>query len=101
MTAPRFRSVTSGTCAVDGHHDNPKLAAECPELRRHTRDGDEKAALVAAEPPNLIPAGSWGGSRASGQVNPIVERTYRLGEAAEALRHLIEDRPFGRVVLIG
>src|SRR5258705_5956142 len=37
----------------------------------------------------------------SGQVNPIVERTYRLGEAAEALRHLIEDRPFGRVVLVG
>jgi NADPH2:quinone reductase len=37
----------------------------------------------------------------SGQVNPIVERTYRLDEAAEALRHLIEDRPFGRVVLVG
>jgi len=37
----------------------------------------------------------------SGQVKPIVERTYRLGEAAEALRHLIEDRPFGRVVLVG
>src|SRR5258705_1956816 len=37
----------------------------------------------------------------SGQVNPIVERTYRLGEAAEALRHLIENRPFGRVELVG
>lgn len=37
----------------------------------------------------------------AGQVKPIVERTYRLGEAAEALRHLIEDRPFGRVVLVG
>src|SRR5258705_5285776 len=37
----------------------------------------------------------------SGQVNPIVERTYKLGAAAEALRHLIEDRPFGRVVLVG
>src|ERR1700730_4706889 len=37
----------------------------------------------------------------SGLVKPIVERTYRLGEAAEALRHLIEDRPFGRVVLVG
>src|SRR5258708_10643595 len=35
----------------------------------------------------------------SGQVNPIVERTYKLGDAAEALRHLIEDRPFGRVVI--
>ncbi len=37
----------------------------------------------------------------SGRVKPIVERTYELDEAAEALRHLIEDRPFGRVVLVG
>jgi NADPH:quinone reductase-like Zn-dependent oxidoreductase len=37
----------------------------------------------------------------SGRVKPIVERTYELGDAAEALRHLIEDRPFGRVVLVG
>ena len=32
-------------------------------------------------------------------VKPIVERVYPLGEAGEALRHLIEDRPFGKVVL--
>jgi len=37
----------------------------------------------------------------SGRVKPIVERTYKLDDAAEALRHLIEDRPFGRVVLVG
>jgi NADPH:quinone reductase-like Zn-dependent oxidoreductase len=37
----------------------------------------------------------------SGRVKPIVERTYKLDAAAEALRHLIEDRPFGRVVLVG
>src|ERR1700730_5063289 len=37
----------------------------------------------------------------SGRVKPIVERTYKLDEAAEALRYLIEDRPFGRVVLVG
>jgi len=35
----------------------------------------------------------------SGRVKPIVERAYELDEAAEALRHLIEDRPFGRVML--
>jgi Zinc-binding dehydrogenase len=33
------------------------------------------------------------------QIKPIVERVYPFGEAAEALRHLIEDRPFGKVVL--
>jgi NADPH:quinone reductase len=36
----------------------------------------------------------------SGQVKPIVARTYKLGAADEALRHLIDDRPFGRVVLL-
>jgi hypothetical protein len=30
---------------------------------------------------------------------PIVERVYPLNEAGEALRHLIEDRPLGKVVL--
>src|ERR1700688_1368763 len=37
----------------------------------------------------------------SGSVKPIVERAYPFGEASEALRHLIEDRPFGKVVLAG
>ncbi len=37
----------------------------------------------------------------SGSVKPIVERVYPLGEAGGALRHLIEDRPFGKVVLAG
>jgi NADPH:quinone reductase-like Zn-dependent oxidoreductase len=32
---------------------------------------------------------------------PVVERVYPLGDADEALRHLIEDRPFGKVVLAG
>jgi NADPH2:quinone reductase len=36
-----------------------------------------------------------------GSVKPIVERVYPLGEAGEALRHVIEDRPFGKVVLAG
>jgi NADPH2:quinone reductase len=33
-------------------------------------------------------------------VKPVVERTYNLAAAAAALRHLIEDRPFGRVLLV-
>ena len=36
-----------------------------------------------------------------GSVRPIVERVYPFAEAGEALRHLIEDRPFGKVVLAG
>ncbi|CAH2403528.1 quinone oxidoreductase family protein [Mesorhizobium escarrei] len=37
----------------------------------------------------------------SGSVKPIIERICRFSEAGEALRHLIEDRPFGKVVLAG
>jgi NADPH:quinone reductase-like Zn-dependent oxidoreductase len=36
---------------------------------------------------------------ASQSVKPVREKAFPLEEAAEALRHLIEDRPFGRVVL--
>jgi NADPH2:quinone reductase len=35
----------------------------------------------------------------SGAVKPIVAKTFPLTEAADALRFLIEGRPFGRVVL--
>jgi NADPH2:quinone reductase len=36
---------------------------------------------------------------ASGSVRPVIDRVYSFAEAGEALRHLIEDRPFGKVVL--
>jgi NADPH2:quinone reductase len=36
-----------------------------------------------------------------GSVKPNVERVYPLGEAGGALRHLIEDRPFGKVISAG
>jgi NADPH:quinone reductase len=35
----------------------------------------------------------------SGTIKPIVAKTFALAEASDALRYLIEDRPFGRVVL--
>jgi NADPH2:quinone reductase len=36
----------------------------------------------------------------SGAIKPIVAKTFPLAEAANALRYLIEERPFGRVVLM-
>jgi NADPH2:quinone reductase len=36
---------------------------------------------------------------ASSSVRPIVSRTFPLADAAEAIRYLVEDRPFGRVLL--
>jgi NADPH2:quinone reductase len=35
----------------------------------------------------------------SGAIKPIVAKTFPLADAADALRYLVEDRPFGRVVL--
>jgi NADPH2:quinone reductase len=35
----------------------------------------------------------------SGAIKPIVAKTFPLPDAAEALRYLVEGRPFGRVVL--
>jgi NADPH:quinone reductase len=35
----------------------------------------------------------------SGTIKPIVAKNFRLADAAEALRYLIEGRPFGRVIL--
>ena len=35
----------------------------------------------------------------SGDIKPIVAKTFPLAEAANALRYLVEERPFGRVVL--
>jgi NADPH2:quinone reductase len=35
----------------------------------------------------------------SGAIKPIVAKTFPLTEAANALRYLVEDRPFGRVIL--
>jgi NADPH2:quinone reductase len=35
----------------------------------------------------------------SGAIKPIVAKSFPLPDAAEALRYLVEGRPFGRVVL--
>ena len=56
-----------------------------------------------AQSPNII-ADAWRNIIpliVSGSVKPLVERVYPLSEAGEALRHLIEDRPFGKVILAG
>jgi NADPH2:quinone reductase len=36
---------------------------------------------------------------ARGDIKPAHERTFRLDQAPEAMRHLIEDRPYGKVTL--
>ena len=35
----------------------------------------------------------------SGAIKPIVAKTFPLAKAGDALRYMVEGRPFGRVVL--
>jgi len=52
--------------------------------------------------PQAVVADAWKSIAAllqSGAVKPIVAKTFPLVEAAEALRYLVQGRPFGRVVL--
>jgi NADPH:quinone reductase-like Zn-dependent oxidoreductase len=39
------------------------------------------------------------GFLAEGALQPTIARVFSLSEAPEAVRHLIEDRPFGRVLM--
>jgi NADPH:quinone reductase-like Zn-dependent oxidoreductase len=34
-----------------------------------------------------------------GKVTPVIDKTYRLGEAAEAMRHLETARARGKIVI--
>jgi NADPH2:quinone reductase len=34
-----------------------------------------------------------------GSIKPLIDRTFPLENAGEALRYLIEQRPFGKVIL--
>jgi NADPH:quinone reductase-like Zn-dependent oxidoreductase len=36
---------------------------------------------------------------AGGQITPARDRSFPLQQTPEALRHLVEDRPFGKVTL--
>jgi NADPH2:quinone reductase len=52
--------------------------------------------------PKAAVAGAWKvivSLLKSGAIKPIVAKTFPLTEAADALRYLVESRPFGRVVL--
>ena len=35
----------------------------------------------------------------AGKITPIIDSTYPLSEAREALRHMIEDEPQGKVII--
>ena len=57
--------------------------------------------LLFAQPPSVW-ADAWktiAALLAAERIRPIVARTFPLEDAADALRHLVEDRPLGRVIV--
>ena len=64
--------------------------------------GSRMAGFSLFAQPSTAIATAWRdiiGLIVGGSLKPIVERVYTFSEAGEALRHLIEDRPFGKVVV--
>jgi NADPH:quinone reductase-like Zn-dependent oxidoreductase len=71
--------------------------------RRRDRRGLQGRLFFVRQSPTAV-ASAWRDIVSlieSGSVKPIVEQVFPLAEAGEALRHLTDDRPFGKVVLEG
>ena len=75
---------------------SPKLivCSRGGSLRPHFRPSIASAAELAEAYAVLLPL------IAGGEIAPAFDRSFPLEDAPEALRHLIEDRPFGKVTLI-
>ena len=88
-----------GTLITLGYSAGPKTTIDVTDLiwKRARMEGfslfGQPPAAIAAAWREILPL------IVGGSVKPIVDRVYPLAEAGEALRHLIEDRPFGKVVL--
>jgi NADPH:quinone reductase-like Zn-dependent oxidoreductase len=95
------RLALGGVLIIVGYSAGRKTTIDVTDLiwKRAQMAGfslfDQSPATIAAAWADIVPL------VVSGAIKPIVERVYPFAEAAEALRHLIEDRPFGKIVLAG
>lgn len=65
------------------------------------KGGSIRSFLLFSQPPTVW-AGAWATITdllRAGKISPIVAKTFPLAQAPEAIRHLMEDRPLGRVIL--
>jgi NADPH2:quinone reductase len=91
--------AAGGTLTTLGYSAGRKATIDVTDLiwKRATM----RSFALLAQPPaawkeawnTIVPLLQSGGAR------PIVAKTFPLAEASDALRYLMEDRPFGRVVL--
>ena len=102
MTSEALSSLSPGGVLITlGYSGGRKTTIDVTDLIwKHARMA---GFLLFAQSPTAI-ADAWRNILpliVGGSVKPLVERVYPLCEASEALRHLIEDRPFGKVILAG
>ena len=75
--------------ALNASHDVTSAPTRSAGSRCSPRSAEEQAEAYAAVLPLL----------ASGEITPAHDRSFPPEQASEALRHLVEDRPFGKVTL--
>ena len=87
----RSRSVTHGTCALDGRHSDPTTAAECPALRKRFRANQSSSGEGPATPLQGAPEGAPSSSQKS-STSDTVFRYSRAGKSGRPRVALSEQR---------
>ena len=91
--------ATGGSLTTLGYSAGRKANIDVTDLI--WKRASMKSFSLFAQPPSAY-AEAWGAIvplLRSGAIKPIVARTFPLSAAADALRYLVEGRPFGRVIL--
>jgi NADPH2:quinone reductase len=91
--------ATGGSLTTLGYSAGRKATIDVTDLI--WKRASMKSFSLFAQPPSAY-AEAWSAIvplLRSGAVKPIVARTFPLSAAADALRYLVEGRPFGRVIL--
>ena len=79
----RFKSVTHGTCALDGRHTDPTTAAECPVLRKRFR-ADQNSSEEGPATSSL--QGTRAGAPSSPEKSTTSDTVFRYSRAGKSGR---------------
>jgi hypothetical protein len=78
----RFKSVTHGTCALDGLHTDPTMAAECPILRKRFRANQSSS----GEGPATSVQGASEDASSRPEKSTTSDTVFRYGRAGKSGR---------------
>jgi hypothetical protein len=67
-----FKSITRGTCALDGRHTEPRTAAECPILRKRFRTSQNSSKERPATSLQGAPEGASSSSEKSSTSDTVL-----------------------------